>query len=93
MKTAKRRSILKSIKRTHPSISKFENPELRAALTAATGGQGKDFVISRLNHPEIMAMMLGEIAEKIETRLAPATVSGRPRYGKQISVANPGDSK
>jgi len=93
MKTAKRRGFCKSFKPTHPGISKFENPELLAAIAAAAEGHGKDFVISRLNHPEIMAMMLGEIAAKIETWLAPATVSGRRRYRKQISIANPGIAK
>lgn len=87
MKTAKMRRARKAFiaKPSHISIS---NPELLSAIAVVSEGQGTNFVLSRMNHPEIIAMLLGEIAAGIEEKLAPLPPLKRRRHRGQIAKRN-----
>lgn len=64
MKHAKRRNFRRGIRDILSLIPKISNPALDAAIESASMRKGSNFVISRFNHPEIVAMSLGELANQ-----------------------------
>lgn len=68
MKRPKRRNFRRGFREILSLLPKISNPALDAAIEMALIGREKDFVISRFNHPEIIAMSLGELAQQLESR-------------------------
>lgn len=70
MKQAKRRNFRRGIgiRDILDILPRISNPALDAAIESASMGQDSNFVISRFNHPEIIASSLGELAQQSENR-------------------------
>jgi len=68
MKHAKRRNYRRGIRDIVGLSPKISNPILDAAIGSASMGHDRNFVISRFNHPEIIAMSLDELAQQSESR-------------------------
>lgn len=64
MKQAKRHNFRRGIRDILGLLPEISNPALDAAVKAASMNQDSNFVISRFNHPEIIASSLSELAQQ-----------------------------